>query len=48
MSLHLSSGHLVYVLTHGGPANATQLFATYAFDSVMGAGQAPATLPWRG
>src|ERR1700736_5318211 len=23
---------LVYVLTHGGPQNATQLFATYAFD----------------
>jgi multiple sugar transport system permease protein len=30
---------LVYVLTHGGPANATQLFATYAFDIAMGAGQ---------
>src|ERR1700694_2606473 len=30
---------LVYVLTHGGPANATQLFATYAFDIWMGAGQ---------
>jgi multiple sugar transport system permease protein len=27
------------VLTHGGPANATQLFATYAFDIAMGAGQ---------
>ena len=23
---------LIYVLTHGGPANATHLFATYAFD----------------
>jgi len=30
---------LVYVLTHGGPANATNLFATYAFDIAMGAGQ---------
>src|SRR6266851_4731723 len=30
---------LIYVLTHGGPANATQLFATYAFDIAMGAGQ---------
>src|SRR5436305_4067631 len=29
----------VYVLTHGGPPNATQLFATYAFDIGMGAGQ---------
>ena len=30
---------LVYVLTHGGPQNATQLFATYAFDIAMGSGQ---------
>ena len=30
---------LVYVLTHGGPQNATNLFATYAFDIAMGAGQ---------
>jgi multiple sugar transport system permease protein len=30
---------LVYVLTHGGPQNATQLFATYTFDIAMGAGQ---------
>ena len=30
---------LVYVLTHGGPQNATQLFGTYAFDIAMGAGQ---------
>lgn len=30
---------LVYVLTHGGPANATQLFATYAFDIAMTGGQ---------
>src|SRR6201981_2833510 len=30
---------LVYVLTHGGPQNATQQFATYAFDIAMGAGQ---------
>ena len=27
------------VLTRGGPANATQLFATYAFDVAMGGGQ---------
>jgi len=26
------------VLTHGGPANATHLFATYAFDIGMSAG----------
>ena len=30
---------LPYVLTHGGPQNATHLFATYAFDIGMGAGQ---------
>ena len=30
---------LVYVLTHGGPNNATNLFATYAFDIGMSAGQ---------
>jgi len=30
---------LVYVLTHGGPANATHLFATYSFDIAMSAGQ---------
>jgi multiple sugar transport system permease protein len=30
---------LVYVLTRGGPANATHLFATYAFDLAMGGGQ---------
>ncbi len=30
---------LVYVLTRGGPANATHLFATYAFDVAMSAGQ---------
>jgi multiple sugar transport system permease protein len=30
---------LVYVLTHGGPNNATNLFATYAFDIGMTAGQ---------
>ncbi|HTR84217.1 MAG TPA: sugar ABC transporter permease [Reyranella sp.] len=30
---------LIYVLTHGGPANATQVFATYAFDIAMGGGQ---------
>jgi multiple sugar transport system permease protein len=30
---------LIYVLTHGGPNNATNLFATYAFDIGMTAGQ---------
>jgi multiple sugar transport system permease protein len=30
---------LVYVLTHGGPRNATALFATYAFDIGMSGGQ---------
>jgi multiple sugar transport system permease protein len=30
---------LVYVLTHGGPQNATNLLATYAFDVGMGGGQ---------
>jgi multiple sugar transport system permease protein len=30
---------LVYVLTRGGPANATHLFATYAFDIAMSGGQ---------
>lgn len=30
---------LIYVLTHGGPANATQVFATYAFDVAMVGGQ---------
>jgi len=30
---------LIYVLTHGGPANATALFATYAFDIAMSGGQ---------
>ncbi|MBN8928699.1 MAG: hypothetical protein BGO51_19750 [Rhodospirillales bacterium 69-11] len=30
---------LVYVLTRGGPANATHLYATYAFDVAMGGGQ---------
>ncbi len=30
---------LVYVLTHGGPANATNLLATYAFDIAMSGGQ---------
>src|SRR5205814_8276752 len=30
---------LVYVLTDGGPQHATHLFATYAFDIGMGAGQ---------
>jgi multiple sugar transport system permease protein len=34
-----SDFQLVYVLTHGGPANATNLFATAAFDIAMSAGQ---------
>ena len=29
---------LVYVLTGGGPANATQLFATYAYQLGVGTG----------
>jgi multiple sugar transport system permease protein len=35
----LSDFQLVYVLTRGGPANATHLFATYAFDIAMSGGQ---------
>jgi multiple sugar transport system permease protein len=34
-----SDFQLVYVLTRGGPANATHLFATYAFDIAMSGGQ---------
>jgi multiple sugar transport system permease protein len=34
-----SDFQLVYALTHGGPANATQLYATYAFDIGMSGGQ---------
>jgi multiple sugar transport system permease protein len=34
-----SDFQLVYVLTAGGPANATHLFATYAFNIALGAGQ---------
>ncbi|MBV9836060.1 MAG: sugar ABC transporter permease [Alphaproteobacteria bacterium] len=30
---------LIYVLTRGGPANSTQVFATYAFDVAMNGGQ---------
>ena len=30
---------LIYVLTHGGPANTTHVFATYAFDIAMVGGQ---------
>jgi multiple sugar transport system permease protein len=33
-----SDFQLPYILTHGGPANATHLFATYAFDIGMSAG----------
>jgi len=38
---------LVYVLTHGGPQNATHLFATYAFDFGDGAGSSASAPPWR-
>jgi len=34
-----SDFQLVYALTHGGPANATHLYATYAFDIGMSGGQ---------
>jgi multiple sugar transport system permease protein len=34
-----SDFQLPYILTHGGPANATHLFATYAFDIGMSGGQ---------
>lgn len=34
-----SEFQLVYVLTGGGPANATNIFATHAFNIAMGAGQ---------
>jgi multiple sugar transport system permease protein len=34
-----SDFQLIYVLTHGGPANATHLYATWAFDIGMSAGQ---------
>jgi multiple sugar transport system permease protein len=34
-----SDFQIVYALTHGGPANATQVFVTYAFDLGMSAGQ---------
>ena len=34
-----SDFQLIYALTHGGPANATQVYATYAFDLGMTAGQ---------
>ena len=34
-----SDFQLVYVLTGGGPANATHLFATYAYNIAMGGGQ---------
>src|SRR5262245_30489971 len=30
---------IVYALTHGGPANATQVYATYAYDLGMSAGK---------
>jgi multiple sugar transport system permease protein len=30
---------LIYTLTHGGPANATHVFSTYAFDIGMSGGQ---------
>ncbi len=34
-----SDFQLIYVMTRGGPTNATHVFATYAFDVAMGAGQ---------
>ncbi len=34
-----SDFQVVYSLTHGGPANATQVFVTYAFDLGMSGGQ---------
>jgi multiple sugar transport system permease protein len=34
-----SDFQLVYVLTAGGPANATHLFATYAFSIAMNGGE---------
>jgi multiple sugar transport system permease protein len=34
-----SDFQLIYALTHGGPANATQVYATYAFDLGMAGGQ---------
>src|SRR5262245_40175628 len=34
-----SDFQLVYALTHGGPANATQIYATYAYDLGMSAGK---------
>ncbi len=34
-----SDFQIVYALTHGGPANATQVFVTYAFDLGMNGGQ---------
>lgn len=34
-----SDFQLIYVLTHGGPTNSTQVLATYAFDVAMGGGQ---------
>jgi multiple sugar transport system permease protein len=37
--LTFSDFQLVYVLTGGGPNNATHLFATYAFNIAIGAGQ---------
>jgi multiple sugar transport system permease protein len=50
-----SDFQLVYVLTGGGPANATHLFATYAFSIAMGGGAlglgaavALSMLPWLG
>jgi multiple sugar transport system permease protein len=34
-----SDFQLIYALTHGGPANATQVYATYAYDLGMAGGQ---------
>jgi multiple sugar transport system permease protein len=34
-----SDFQLIYALTHGGPSNATQVYATYAYDLGMSAGK---------
>ena len=34
-----SDFQMVYALTHSGPANATQVFVTYAFDLATSGGQ---------
>ena len=34
-----STYEIVYILTHGGPINATQIFSTMAYDVAMVAGR---------